>query len=311
MGIRLLTRIVPVVGFSTAVCLAFSATGAQAVEETSAGEETASVITEVAPTSVVGVVDDGHGSLVADVEGAAVQVPVASSDAIVIDSADTSAVTSIGLPQLEDVKDGVVAEDGTVVYETSEETTLAVQVVPEGVRVLTVLDSEDAPTRFDYALDVGEGGSAQMVEDGSVLIFDSEGNPVSVVESPWAIDAAGTAVPTRYELSGNTLTQVINHTDGSYVYPIVADPSWSDIWQHIKNAGSKAQSAAKWLGNKAQWVIGKSWSGVKYVSKGSKFLIKKIAPGGLALCAVGAGWAWYRSDASGWVRVGDAVSGCL
>ncbi|TSJ86592.1 hypothetical protein FPK29_02655 [Bifidobacterium polysaccharolyticum] len=23
------------------------------------------------------------------------------------------------------------------------------------------------------------------------------------------------------------------------------------------------------------------------------------------------GWAWYRSDANGWVRVGDAVAGCL
>lgn len=26
---------------------------------------------------------------------------------------------------------------------------------------------------------------------------------------------------------------------------------------------------------------------------------------------VGAGWAWYRSDASGWVRVGDTVVGCI
>jgi hypothetical protein len=28
-------------------------------------------------------------------------------------------------------------------------------------------------------------------------------------------------------------------------------------------------------------------------------------------CAVGGGWAYYRSDANGWVRVGDAIHGCL
>ena len=43
--------------------------------------------------------------------------------------------------------------------------------------------------------------------------------------------------------------------------------------------------------------------------KAGKFLAKKVGPGAVVLCAAGAGWAWYRSDAHGWVRVGDTVSG--
>lgn len=81
------------------------------------------------------------------------------------------------------------------------------------------------------------------------------------------------------------------------------------------HGGSKVASAAKWLGSKAGWVVGKTWSGVKVMApkglKAGKFLAKKVGPGAVVLCAAGAGWAWYRSDAHGWVRVGDAVSGCL
>ncbi|PAU70025.1 MFS transporter [Bifidobacterium italicum] len=74
----------------------------------------------------------------------------------------------------------------------------------------------------------------------------------------------------------------------------------------------KARGAARWLGQaKSHWLKGKAWSVAKQAGRGAKIVAKKIGPGGLALCAIGAGWAWYRSDAKGWVRVGDAVSGCL
>lgn len=47
-----------------------------------------------------------------------------------------------------------------------------------------------------------------------------------VVSSPWAKDTNGTNVPTWFETDGFSLTQVIDHKSGNFVYPITADPSF-------------------------------------------------------------------------------------
>lgn len=103
----------------------------------------------------------------------------------------------------------------------------------------------------------------------------------------------GVSVDTWFETDGRSLTQVVDHTSKSYAYPIMADPSWSEIWDKMKSVGKTA------------------WSGVKWVAGKGKVLARRVGPGAPVLCAVGGGWAWYRSDADGWVRVGDAVSGCI
>ena len=46
------------------------------------------------------------------------------------------------------------------------------------------------------------------------------------MERPWARDANGAEVPTHYEITGTTLTQIIDHRMEPYAYPIVADPFW-------------------------------------------------------------------------------------
>ena len=138
-------------------------------------------------------------------------------------------------------------------------------------------------------------------QDSSSGIMAPNGEPTAIVPSPWAVDANGVNAPTQFEVSENSLTQVVGHRERNFAYPISADPQW---WNAIV-------SAAKWLGPRATWLRGKVWSGVKWGARGAKFAAKKIGPFGLALCAVGAGWAWYRSDARGWVRVGDAVTGCI
>lgn len=131
---------------------------------------------------------------------------------------------------------------------------------------------------------------------------------VGLIETPWAVDATGQALETHFEITNEGIRQVIE-TDENTSFPVIADPSWFD----------KAKS---WLGKSWTWTRGKVWSGVtrtskwvkvgsKWVWKSGKFVIKKAGYLGLALCAAGAGWAWYRSDASGWVRVGDAITGCI
>lgn len=65
-----------------------------------------------------------------------------------------------------------------------------------------------------------------MGADGSAVITGAAGELLVTTTSPWAVDAGGAPVPTRYEVDGNNLIQVVDHGDGDYAYPIVADPTY-------------------------------------------------------------------------------------
>lgn len=186
------------------------------------------------------------------------------------------------------------------------------------IRVHSIIGNKNAPEKYSYSFP-GVDSIVIDAETGAAFLFAYiEGEPklVGGIDAPWARDANGVEVPTYFEAQGNVLTQVVAHKSGNFTYPITADPSWwSTVKGWFKNTGSwvvnKAKSAANWLGPKAKWLGGKAWSGTKWVAGKGKTVAKKIGPGALVLCTVGGGWAWYRSDASGWVRVGDAVAGCF
>lgn len=186
------------------------------------------------------------------------------------------------------------------------------------VRVHSIIGDKSAPEEYSYSCP-GVDSIVLDSETGVAFLFayvDGEPELVGGVDAPWARDARGVEVPTHFKVQGNVLTQVVEHKSGDFAYPITADPSWWDnVKGWFKSAGSwvvsKAKSAANWLGPKAKWLGGKAWSGTKWVAGKGWVAVKKIGPGALALCAGKGGWAWFRSDASGWVRVGDAVAGCF
>jgi len=96
------------------------------------------------------------------------------------------------------------------------------------VQILTIIDAAGAPESYSYALDVPDGASLAVDEGGAVQITGADGEFIGGVAPPWAVDSEGAAVPTRYEVAGATLTQVIDHDGGEFSYPIVADP-WLGI----------------------------------------------------------------------------------
>jgi|GEM_PF-4650327 len=60
----------------------------------------------------------------------------------------------------------------------------------------------------------GVGEADPVLEPGEVV--------VASFQPAWAIDATGMLLPTNYEVSGNTLTQVVDTTGATF--PVVADP---------------------------------------------------------------------------------------
>ena len=72
-----------------------------------------------------------------------------------------------------------------------------------------------------------DNGSATVLvvhEDAGVQIFTVF---VGAIVPPWAEDATGQSLPTHYEITGQTLTQIVDHL-AAIEPPLVAD-AWLGI----------------------------------------------------------------------------------
>ncbi len=117
--------------------------------------------------------------------------------------------------------------DGTAVT-TAVDTDLDVvaRATNDGAQLLTVLGSKHAPNSIEFELDLPNDATLTQQPDGSIWInTDSFG---AEIKTPWAIDADGNPINTRYEINGRTLVQVIE-TNTNTAFPVVADPAWAPI----------------------------------------------------------------------------------
>lgn len=152
---------------------------------------------------------------------------------------------TVGLPFADKATAEVIG--GQVHVDNKNATVSVPQVLQSGqFRVLSVIGSADAPTRFDYPIGIEGGGSITANEDGGFTVLDAAGEELSRADTPWAHDAKGATISTRYEISGNTVTQVVD-TAGlkAEQFPVVADPIWSVVTYYNKVTNIKSGSATK------------------------------------------------------------------
>ena len=114
--------------------------------------------------------------------------------------------------------------DGRYVLPGRDDTTVAVAPTATGTQILVGIDSAQAPTSYRFGLGSTPGVRPELTPDGGVDLIDREGILTAQVEAPWAVDAEGRRVPTRYEVREGAITQVVDHRAGEFAYPIVADP---------------------------------------------------------------------------------------
>lgn len=125
---------------------------------------------------------------------------------------------------------GAAASDGTVVY-TGGRTSRAVQVLDDSsLRLISVAQSAAASKEVAY--NFGDGIVPLQNDDGSVELIveypDEDGGEslalsIATLDAAWAYDNNGNAVPTHYEVEGDSVVQVIESTATS-AYPVVSDP---------------------------------------------------------------------------------------
>ena len=97
-----------------------------------------------------------------------------------------------------------------------------------GRRTFFLIHDDTSSHEAEIPVDVPPGGRMAVNPSGSVTVFDADGNPVSIVDAPWAYDADGASIPTHYEVRDGRLIQKV-YADEASAYPILADPPQKSI----------------------------------------------------------------------------------
>lgn len=166
---------------------------------------------------------------------AAHPAPVGSLDSVSIDPSDgtttvelaSGALAQIELPfaDTEPATASIDAHSATFRHEESDTTAIVQPLVTNGVRMILTMGSEDSPTRYEFDLgDSSELVRLSLAPNGGVQVSDTSDGDLGFIDRPWAMDADGNTVPTRYEIEGNRLVQIVEHHGAAY--PVVADPSF-------------------------------------------------------------------------------------
>lgn len=146
----------------------------------------------------------------------------AVTDNAALEAADT---TSTNLETVLGEKfDGTGAPLATTTVDGAELSSFATD---NGSQTIISIASAQAPTEYRFPLTLPEGTSPRLNDDGSVSVIDANGAELGGVETPWATDANGNTIPTRFALDGNTLVQTIEFSSKT-AFPVTADPKW---WQ--------------------------------------------------------------------------------
>ncbi len=104
---------------------------------------------------------------------------------------------------------------------TSADSSVTAQSLSDGFRALMHLDGPGAATEHDFTFG-GQVASVKVIDGSGAVLLDRHSRVVGAVDAPWARDAAGANVRTRFVAHGRTLTQIVDHQGAAY--PVVADP---------------------------------------------------------------------------------------
>lgn len=182
-------------------------------------------------TSVLGEVADASrdqlGTLRFESKENQFGVRISSKSDIPIEIATAAGSVTIEMPFAKRASSAKDVTVGVVAFDNGNGSVNVPIIKRDGSLQLTVLlFSSSSPTRYDYK--IGSSESLKIVQYGRVPLVFMNGKFVGAVAPAWAKDAKGRDVPSHFEVSGTTITQVVDHQSGAFSYPIVADP-WLGI----------------------------------------------------------------------------------
>lgn len=131
----------------------------------------------------------------------------------------------IGLPKTREEQPKIKMLQEQMVASTRD-LDVIVQAIEGGVRhIITIPSIESAREYYDFPVKMPRGYSLQQDDFGNVVILDPKGKVHTSIAKPWAKDAAGKDIPTKYKVKGTTLRQYVDIQKDT-AFPVVADPIW-------------------------------------------------------------------------------------
>lgn len=87
-----------------------------------------------------------------------------------------------------------------------------------------IIEGFESPTEYEFDVGLPDGATMRVDEAGSIAMLSREGVYLGGIARPWAVNSDGATVSTRLEVSGNRVTQHVEHRSISTQYPVIADP---------------------------------------------------------------------------------------
>lgn len=222
-----------------------------------------------------------------------VEIPKDGHKPVMVHSVDSPSISSSIKLSLDPriASKGVLAQDRSVVFE-AENLAQTVHATKHGIRINTVITSRNSPQDIHHKLELSSGlrlvtgaelerlappeGRTEPLK--GVYILNSDNDLVGGISAPWAVDARGVAVPTRYTIEGNVVVQHVEHRGSGVTYPVVADP-WLGLdliskatWEHRSKGWTLKVSPTGWArANAPGYLVGVAgWEELysKYKNKG-------------------------------------------
>lgn len=147
------------------------------------------------------------------------------------------------------------------------------------IQILINIKSSDAPKHYEFAINSAVG--LEPISGGEIYrLFDQRGETVSWLSKPWAFDALGVPVPTRFEFRNGTLIQFVDFDASQSAFPVLADPYlWIDLISTVE---------VKTLSNYKKLIVAVTpWLGALYVTS----VPASVPYGAGVIIAQTAGWA--------------------
>lgn len=99
----------------------------------------------------------------------------------------------------------------------------------EMARVTGEIDAVLGATPLDAPLTAEQSAALDRIRPAETTT-EVVSQPIATIAPAWAVDAEGQSLPTRYEVQGSTLVQVVE-TSSDTAFPVTADPSlWWWAW---------------------------------------------------------------------------------
>ncbi|MDN3028198.1 hypothetical protein [Streptomyces sp. S.PB5] len=156
--------------------------------------------------------------------GAEVTLPVRGDEPIKATKGDTT--VALTLPATGAKRQSSTADTSVFAGNDVSVTAAAQATTDGGFRALFTLGNADAPRQQSFTLSLLDGATIRQTAEGGLAVFNASGTVIGGLETPWAKDADGKAVPTSYTVDGNTVTQTVA-PNADTAFPVVADPKWT------------------------------------------------------------------------------------